>query len=452
MIKKMVSCVSMLIMLLPATAQKPANFFNTKLANGLEILVVEDKSVPLATVEITTKNGSYTESPEFNGLSHLYEHMFFKANKDYPSQETFMAKVRELGIVFNGTTSEERVNYFFTLPKNNWIAGLNFMNSAIRYPLFLSEEIKKENVVVDGEFQRNESNPYFPLFMAMNKALWGDLFSRKNVIGDHTIINTATPEKMQTIKDKYYWPNNSMLIVSGDVNHTEVFDKVKEIFSSWQASGFDPFRKWPIPTFKPLDKVNYFVVESKNARVPMFMLGWHGPDTRGDRPATYAADVFSFILSQNSSKFQKELIDKGLAFQANVGYQTLKYTGPIEIVVVPNPANVTACAQALKDQIAQWDSPDYITDEQLENAKRQLEIQNLQEFDVTSSLSHNLAYNWCSADLDYFYNYIANVKKVTKEDLQNYVRKYIKGQNYCAGLLINPAQKDQLKPETFWKE
>ena len=184
----------------------------------------------------------------------------------------------------------------------------------------------------------------------------------------------------------------------------------------------------------------------------MFMLGWHGPDTRGDRPATYAADVFSFILSQNSSKFQKELIDKGLAFQANVGYQTLKYTGPIEIVVVPNPANVTACAQALKDQIAQWDSPDYITDEQLENAKRQLEIQNLQEFDVTSSLSHNLAYNWCSADLDYFYNYIANVKKVTKEDLQNYVRKYIKGQNYCAGLLINPAQKDQLKPETFWKE
>ena len=202
--------MSMLTLLMPMVAQKPANFFSTKLANGLEVLVVEDKSVPLATVEITTKNGSYTESPEFNGLSHLYEHMFFKANKNYPSQETFMAKVRELGIVFNGTTSEERVNYFFTLPKNNWVAGLNFMNSAIRYPLFLAEEMKKENVVVDGEFQRNESNPYFPLYMEMNHALWGDLFSRKNVIGDHTIINTATPAKMQAIKDKYYWPNNSM--------------------------------------------------------------------------------------------------------------------------------------------------------------------------------------------------------------------------------------------------
>lgn len=437
---------------LPIRAQKPANFFNTKLSNGLEVLVVEDKSVPLATVEITTKNGSYTESPEFNGLSHLYEHMFFKANKDYPSQEAFMARVRELGIVFNGTTSEERVNYFFTLPKNNWIKGLEFMNSAIRYPLFSAEEMKKENVVVDGEFQRLESNPYYPLFDAMNHSLWGDLFSRKNVIGDHQIINTATPEKMQTIKNKYYWPNNSMLIISGDVNHNEVFDKVRQIFSDWQSSGFDPFTKWPIPEFKPLEKTNYFVVESKIARVPMFMLGWLGPDTRHDRPATYAADVFSYILSQNSNKFQKELVDKGLALQANISYQTLKFTGPIQVIVVPNPASVAACAQALKDQIAQWDSSDYITDEQLDNAKRQLEIQNLQAFDVTSSLSHNLAYNWCSSDLDYFYNYVENVKKITKSDLQNYVRTYIKGKNYSAGLLINSAQKEQLNPDSFWKE
>ncbi len=117
MLKQTVAGIVLTILGLPAMAQKPANYFHTKLASGLEVLVVEDKSVPLATVEITTKNGSYTEPPEFNGLSHLYEHMFFKANKDYPSQEVYMAKVRELGIVFNGTTSEERVNYYFTLPK-----------------------------------------------------------------------------------------------------------------------------------------------------------------------------------------------------------------------------------------------------------------------------------------------------------------------------------------------
>ena len=98
------------------TAQKlPNNFFMTKLENGLEILVIEDASVPLVTVEIVVKNGAYTEDTAFNGLSHLYEHMFFKANKALPSQERFLDKVNELGIVFNGTTSNERVNYFFRL-------------------------------------------------------------------------------------------------------------------------------------------------------------------------------------------------------------------------------------------------------------------------------------------------------------------------------------------------
>lgn len=451
MIRKTALALAVSAIALPALAQKPANFFTSKLDNGLELLVVEDKTVPLVTVEITTKNGSYTEAPEFNGLSHLYEHMFFKANKDYPSQEKYMARVRELGIVFNGTTSEERVNYFFTLPNNNLEQGLQFMNSAIRHPLFLAEEMKKENVVVDGEFQRNESNPYFPLFVAMNKSLWGDLFSRKNVIGDHEIINTATPEKMNTIKDKYYWPNNSMLIVSGDVDHNDVFARAKKMFADWKSSGFDPFQKWPVPEFKALTKNDYFITESPIAQVPMVMMAWHGPDTRNDRPATYAADVFSFVLSQNSSKFQKELVDKGLALQAGMSYQTQKYVGPIQLIAVPNPANVAACVQAVKDQIALFDSPDYITDEQIETAKRQLEIQNLQQFDVTSELSHTLAYWWCSADMDYMYNYVPNLKKVTRADIQNYVRKYIKGKNYSAGLLINPSQKDQIKPATFWK-
>ena len=91
----------------------------SKLENGLEILVIEDRTVPLATIEISTRNGSYTEPPEYNGLSHLYEHMFFKANRDYPSQEKFLERVKELGIVFNGTTSNERVNYFITLGNYN---------------------------------------------------------------------------------------------------------------------------------------------------------------------------------------------------------------------------------------------------------------------------------------------------------------------------------------------
>ncbi len=129
-------------------AQKslPSNFHMTKLKNGLEVLVIEDNSVPLVTVEIAVHNGAYTEDSAFNGLSHMYEHMFFKANKALPSQEQFLERVKELGIVFNGTTGDERVNYFFTLSNSKVNEGLEFMKNAILYPLFLEQEITEQEL------------------------------------------------------------------------------------------------------------------------------------------------------------------------------------------------------------------------------------------------------------------------------------------------------------------
>ena len=158
MLKKITAFATAFIVAGTAMAQKnlPSNFHMKKLGNGLEALVIEDNSVPLVTIEICVKNGSFTEDSAFNGLSHLYEHMFFKANKAIPSQEKFLERVNELGISFNGTTSEERVNYFFTLSNKLINEGLEFMNNAIRYPLFLEQEMKNENPVVDGEFQRAE--------------------------------------------------------------------------------------------------------------------------------------------------------------------------------------------------------------------------------------------------------------------------------------------------------
>src|SRR5579863_4392952 len=162
---------------LNAQQKWPSNIFFTKLDNGLQVLVLEDASIPLATVEIAVHNGAYTEDTAYNGLSHLYEHMFFKANKDIPSQEKYLARIHDLGIIFNGTTGDERVNYFFTLGSKQVKEGMQFLNSAIRYPLFLQEEMKKEDPVVDGEFQRQESNPVFTLSDKFNHKMWGDLYS-----------------------------------------------------------------------------------------------------------------------------------------------------------------------------------------------------------------------------------------------------------------------------------
>jgi len=162
--------------------------------NGLEVIVIENHIVPLVTIEISVKNGGFVETPEYDGLAHLYEHMFFKANEHIPNQEAYLERTRELGMSWNGSTSEERVNYYFTLPVDSIEAGMEFMKNAIRFPLFLQEELERERPVVIGEYDRNESNPYFYLFKEVSQKLWYKYYSRKNVIGDREVILSATVE------------------------------------------------------------------------------------------------------------------------------------------------------------------------------------------------------------------------------------------------------------------
>jgi zinc protease len=281
--------------------------------------------------------------------------------------------------------------------------------------------------------------------------MWGELYSRKNPIGNHGIIRSATAEKMETIKEKYYWPNNSLLIVSGDVGHADVFEEVQSIFGSWKPSSFDPFEKYPVPNFPPLQKNDYFIVESKEARVPVIMFEWQGPDTRNDVKNTYVADIFSYILHQNASRLHKALIESGLALQLNTSYLTEKYTGPIGFLIIPNPSRFSECLEVFKQQLAMFDSEDYFSDEQLAIAKRQYEIRRVRDEEITSQFTHTLSYWWCSASIGYFNTYLDNLNTVTREDIRNYVRKYVKDKPHCAGLLIDPALRRRINADTYFK-
>jgi zinc protease len=274
--------------------------------------------------------------------------------------------------------------------------------------------------------------------------MWGDLYTRKNGIGIHDVILTATPEKMRVIKDKYYYPNNSILVIAGDVKHDEVFGKVEKLYGDWKPCDFDPFVKWPIPEFAPLVGQTKFLTTSENAKVPIMLMGFHGPDTRNDLKSTYAADVFSTILGLTSSEFQRTLVDGGYALQANLGYQTSKYVGPIQMFVVPNPSKTKEFYAKVMEQINRFDAPDYFTDEQLETAKNQLIIDDTYSKEKTSAYVHTVTFWWASASIDYYTTYNEMIKKVTRKDITDYVNKYIKGQPAVTGLLVSPKMKEGL--------
>jgi len=428
------------------------NIFRKKLPNGLEILVVEDHSVPLATVVLSFKAGSFTEPDDMNGLTFLYLSMLGRGNRDYENQQDLNYHAGGLGMELrNSMTSEEYATTYFTLPAANFVKGLNFMNTAVRYPKMDEDELENTKKLFRNQRSEMESNPYYVLGDSIRKHLWGSLYSRKNPIGSAQVVNDATPAALDVIKTRYFYPNNAIMVVGGDVAHEAAFKEIESIYGDWAPAPFDTFTKWPIPAFEPLKKSTYTIVESKQATVPYIEIYWQGPDTRNDIASTYTADVFSDIINQNSSKLKKAFIQSGLASNIHIEYLTCKYVGPISLVITPNPDKLKECVEEVKRQIDLMDSDDYFTAEQIETSRRMLEIAKIREEEITTNYVHTLSYWWTAASINYLLDYNDNLKKVTKIELKRYVDKYIKNRPYSAGLLINPDLRAQSNADSFFK-
>src|SRR5437867_7779477 len=236
-------------------ATAPASDIASKvLANGLEIIVLEDHSVPIVTIELAVRNGSFTEPPELNGLSHLYEHMFFKANRAIANQEEYLQQIGRLGNAYNGETREEVVEYYFTTTSPNLRAAMNFMRDAVRYPLFDEKEFERERQVVIGEMDRDESDPNFYLNREMSERLFYKYPSRKQALGNRQTVSTATTAMMRLIQSRYYVPNNSALVVTGDVQAEDIHRMAQEFFGDWPRREKDPFVEFPMVDHPPLQK------------------------------------------------------------------------------------------------------------------------------------------------------------------------------------------------------
>lgn len=424
-----------------------AQLVNRTLANGLEVIVLEDHSVPLVTIELACKNGSYTEPPELNGLSHLYEHMFFKANRAVANQEAYLKTIGQLGIAYNGQTREEVVDYYFTTTSPNIRTAMQFMRDSVRYPLFDEKEFERERQVVIGEIDRNESNPFFYLDKEMKLRMFYKYPSRKDPLGNRQTVSTATIAMMRLIQQRYYVPNNSALVITGDVQPEEVFKLAQEFYADWPRTE-DPFVKYPLVEHPPLKKSEGLVLTQPVQNV-IISLGWQGPSIGKDNPSTYAADVFSFILRQPNSRFQRALVDSGLVTGVDLGYYTQRNVGPIALVAQSTPDKGRAALKAIYNEVAHFNDKDYFTDEQLESAKGLLEADDLFSREKLSDYGHTLSFWWASTGLDYFRGYLGRLRSTSRADISRYITTYIQGKAHIGLVMMSDEaqQKVQLKPE-----
>src|ERR1051326_9141416 len=423
----------------PAQAQRAElerRILRNVLPNGLEVIVVPNPGVPLVTIDAAVRNGSFTQSPEFAGLSHLYEHMFFRANADYPRPDEFINRAAELGAVFNGRTREEVVEYYLTLPKDSVEGGMQFIASALKSPLFRQDELERERQVVIGEYDRDESNPFFGFTNETGKALWGNAWSRKDPLGERSVILSTTPEKMRFIQQRYYVPNNTALIISGDVVPEKAFALTARVLGDWKR-GADPFVTDPIPP-TPLLQRDTSVIINAPIGTAYLQLQWDGPSATKDAVPTYAADVFSDVLNAPGSKFQTKLVESGLFESLGVNYYTLNQVGPITIAGEVKPEKLKEALAALDDELKKVVEPGYITPRELEDTKQHRIVDAMFQLERASGFANQLSFWWAVTGLEYFYGYVDTMARQSPDDLRRYATTYILGKPRVVSVLIPP--------------
>lgn len=431
---------------------------NKILANGLEIIVLEDHSVPLVTVELAVRNGSYTEPPELNGLSHLYEHMFFKANRAIVNRDEYIRNIDSLGITYNGETKEELVNYYFTTTTPNFPTAMRFMRDSTRYPgfdrrwfedlrvsdpdrfeavkEFVERQFESEREAVIAELDRHESNPYGFLGVEMTNRLFYKYPTRKSPGGTRATVRTATTDMMRLIQSRYYVPNNSAIVLTGDVTPAEAFRIVEELFGDWERRPKDPFVEFPLVDHPPLPRSEAAIIKQPVQNI-IINIGWHGPSVGKDDAATYAADVLQFILRQPNSRFQRALVDSGLVANVNFGYYTQRNVGPINLIAQTSPEKARAATRAIYEELAHLDDPDYFTDEELESAKALLESDDLYSREKLSDYAHSISFWWASTGLEYFRGYLGRLRASSRADISRYIRTYIQNKPHVGLALMS---------------
>jgi zinc protease len=425
-----------------AHAQGSATVRDTVLENGLHVIVIPNPATPVATLEIVVRAGAFTqvEAPD-EGLPHVLEHLLFKT---YRGGRGFASDASDAGATYNGTTGDERVTYYVTLPSENAERGIDLLSELVRDPDFDSRALEDERRVVQGELQRMASDPYTVLRLVSDMVLWGPAFRRKNAIGTMGTILDAETERLRDHYRKYYLPNNAALIASGDVRADDVFSWASDRFRRWEP-GPDPFVDFEAPQVEPIRADTAFVVDMPSSDVT-FVVKWHGPSVSEDATGTLAADVFSTMFNQSISGAQRRLVDSGIFQSVSMGYQTLEHVGPITLSARTTPDGIARALVELGLELALLADPTYVDENDLAAAKRSLLVGSAIARESGASAAHTLATLWAVGGLDYYLDYDEGLQAVTVEDVRAFLDRYLIDRPRVIALLATEELSAQLAP------
>ncbi len=415
-----------LLLLLPPHPASSAAFESVVLENGLTVIAAPDHSAPVVTICIAVKTGAVCQTPETCGLAHFYEHMFFKGNALLPDQTAYGRRSNELGIVRNGTTSDEVVKYYVTLPSDRLAEGLEFMYYAIATPLFDESEMEIERQVILNEYQRNTTSPFWDLWKAYEDVLHPSAPWRADAIGTPEVILSADREVMDHFRRTYYTPDNCALIIAGDVQAGQAFAAAAGAMSDWTFGGLSDYDRLP-PSIDIRRDTTVVIRSSPGVR--HISVVFEGPPILVDPGATYAADVWGTFMEMTGGEFYRDMVTEGPFLSISAGYHTQRFSPTVTFSGTPAPGRTREALEALESEILELTEPSYYESGMLSSAADILRRRRLMSeetsFDVATG---SLAFWWVVAgSLDYYEPYLDSLAAVTPADVQAFVSRYIDG-------------------------
>ena len=257
-----------------AATEPRVTFTDTKLKNGLRVIVSEDHVAPVYSIAVTYNVGSRDERKGRTGFAHLFEHMMFKGSEQVGPGEHFTL-VFNNGGTMNGTTNKDRTLYFETLPANQLDLGL-FLEADRMWSLEITKENldNQRNAVQEERRLGLDNQPYGRTFELIDELAYENPAYEHSVIGSMADLSAATVEDVSAFFKTYYAPNNAVLTIVGDVKTAEVLEKARKYFERI------PSQPAPAPvdmTEPPQTAERRQTIDDALARLPRVDIAWHTP-------------------------------------------------------------------------------------------------------------------------------------------------------------------------------
>jgi predicted Zn-dependent peptidase len=401
-------------------------FEEYNLENGLHVILHKDNAAPLVVTSVMYHVGGKDRAEGRTGFAHFFEHLLFEGTKHIKKGEWFKIVSSHGGRV-NAYTTPDVTYYYEIFPSNNLELGLWMESERMLHPVIEQKGVDTQNEVVKEERRmRYDNSPYGKLGFSVFENIFEEHPYKDPNIGYMEDLNAASLEEFLQYKDKYYVPNNAVLIVAGDIDLDDTRKLVADYFGPIPR-GEKVIREYPreVPINTTITKTAY----DPNIQVPAAVLAYRTPGVK--QRDSYVLDMISTYLSDGkSSKLYKKMVDeKKQALQVGAYYYGLEDYGMYQVYALPL-GNVTldTLFQEVEEEVA-------LVREELISERDFQKLQNIME---TRFVNANSSVEGIAGSLATYYTLYGDTelinkeidvyRSVTREEIREVAQRYLKPQ------------------------